>query len=136
METGDFVGNPEGLKWAGDTAAPVALAYEDITDTLGYTLYEYAQKQPGIKPPSVWFPHTLMGISTSDILLIEDDRLGPFAGQLLVGDQGHSKIMRVALEQVDGVYQGAVFGFREGFSSGVSIFLFRTSATSIEHLRN
>jgi len=119
VETGDFVGNPEGLKWAGDPASPVALAFGDITDTLGYTLYEYAQKQPGIKPPSVWFPHTLMGISTSDILLIEDDRLGPFAGQLLVGDQGHSKIMRVALEQVDGVYQGAVFGFREGFSSGV-----------------
>src|SRR5690606_33285581 len=37
----------------------------------------------------------------------------------LVGDQGHSKIMRVFQEKVDGVYQGICFPFREGFSSGV-----------------
>lgn len=119
VEVGDFVGNPEGLKWSGEPESPVELAFSDITDTLGYSLYEYAQKVEGIKPPTVWFPHTLMGISTSDILLIEDESFGPFQGQLLVGDQGHSKIMRVALELVDGVYQGAVFGFREGFSSGI-----------------
>jgi azurin len=119
VEPGDFVGNPEGLKWSGEPESNVDIGFNEITDTLGYTLYEYAQKKPGIKAPTVWFPHTLMGISTSDILLIEDDRFGPFTEQLLVGDQGHSKIMRVAMEEVDGVYQGAVFGFREGFSSGV-----------------
>src|SRR5690606_585086 len=70
--------------------------------------------------PAVWFPHTILGISTSGILNYnEKGRMGPFEGQLFVGDQGHSKIMRVALEQVNGVYQGAVFPFREGFSSGI-----------------
>ncbi len=119
VETGDFVGNPEGLKWSGEEGSPLDLAFEDITDTLGYTLYEYAKEVEELKPPTVWFPHTLMGISTSDILLIDHDKFGPFQGQLLVGDQGHSKIMRVALEEIDGTYQGAVFGFKEGFSSGL-----------------
>jgi Azurin len=45
--------------------------------------------------------------------------MGPFKGQLFVGDQAQSKISRVFLEKVKGVYQGAVFPFREGFSSGV-----------------
>ena len=44
---------------------------------------------------------------------------GPFAGQLFVGDQGHSKLMRVYLEKVNGEYQGANFPFYEGFSSGI-----------------
>ncbi|MEM1123057.1 MAG: plastocyanin/azurin family copper-binding protein, partial [Bacteroidota bacterium] len=80
---------------------------------------EYAKVKPGVKPPSVWFPHTLMGISTSDILVINNDKFGPFEGQLLVADQGHSKIMRVFQEKVDGVYQGVCFPFREGFGSGI-----------------
>src|SRR5258708_3796345 len=43
--------------------------------------------------------------------------MGPFEGQLFVGDQGQSKIMRVYLEKVKGVYQGMVFPFREGIPS-------------------
>jgi uncharacterized cupredoxin-like copper-binding protein len=75
---------------------------------------------PHLKTPAVWFPHTILGISTSAIL-VDSTRgaFGPFAGQLFVGDEGHSKIMRVYLEKVNGVYQGAVFPFREGFASGV-----------------
>lgn len=119
IEKGDFVGHPEGLKWSGEPGSPVKLTMADITDTLGYSLYSYKEKHPAIKPPSVWFPHTLMGISTSDVLLIDHDKFGPFQGQLLVGDQGHSKIMRVVQEKVDGVYQGACLPFRKGFSSGV-----------------
>ena len=117
---GDFAGHPEGLKWSGEPGSPLDLTFEDIDDTQGLSLYEYGEKVAAVKAPAVWFPHTIMGIATSDILLIEnDEQVGPFAGQLLVGDQGHSKITRVALEQVEGVYQGAVFGFREGFSSGI-----------------
>ncbi len=119
IEVGDFVGHPEGLKWSGEAGSPVRLKMEDITDTLGYTLHQYAQVVPELKAPSVWFPHTLMGISTSDILLVDNENFGPFKGQFLVGDQGHSKIMRVYQEKVNGEYQGVSFPFREGFSSGV-----------------
>lgn len=120
VESGDFVGNPEGLKWTHLPGSPIKLAFDDIQDSLGYTLFEYAKVHPEIKPPSVWFPHTLMGISTSDILILDSKHsFGPFEGQMLVGDQGHSKLMRVFQEEIDGVYQGICFPFVSGFSSGI-----------------
>jgi uncharacterized cupredoxin-like copper-binding protein/glucose/arabinose dehydrogenase len=120
LEPGDFAGNPASLVWSDEPESPVRLRVEDIDDSEGLTMYEQAQNIPELKLPVVWFPHTIMGISTSDILLIENnEQLGPFAGQMLVGDQGHSIIMRVYMENVQGDYQGAVFGFREGFSSGI-----------------
>ena len=119
LAKGDFAGNPAGLRWSSEDGSPVKLRPEDIPDT-GEPLYDVAQTTPGIKPPAVWFPHTLMGISTSDFK--EDTTkgaFGPFYGQMFVGDQGHSKIMRVDLEKVNGVWQGACFPFREGFESGL-----------------
>ncbi|MBX3238646.1 MAG: hypothetical protein KIT80_07680 [Chitinophagaceae bacterium] len=119
VSEGDFMGNPEGLKWAGEPGSPVKLRFDDIPDT-DEPKYDVAKRVPGLKPPAVWLPHTLLGISTSDLLLSDNKgKMGPFDGQFFVGDQGHSKIMRVALEKVKGVYQGAAFPFRDGFSSGV-----------------
>ncbi|EON79063.1 putative large, multifunctional secreted protein [Lunatimonas lonarensis] len=119
VETGDFVGNPEGLRWSHLEGSPVKLTIDDIPDT-GDPMHKVAADIPGFKTPSVWLPHGLMGISTSDILVDKSEGgFGPFSGQLFVGDQGHSKIFRVALEKVNGVYQGAAFPFREGFSSGI-----------------
>jgi len=83
------------------------------------TLFEMEQKLPAFKQPAVWLPHGIMGISNSDIKKIPEGHFGPFEGQLLVGDQGQSKIMRVDLEKVKGSYQGTVFDFRSGFQSGV-----------------
>jgi azurin len=91
---------------------------EEVDDSRGLTLYESSRENPVIKAPSVWFPHTIMGISTSDMVIIPED-FGPFTGQLLIGDQGHSKIMRVYQEKVNDTYQGICFPFKEGFSSGV-----------------
>lgn len=119
VEKGDFVGNPAGLRWSGLPGSPLTLTPADIPDT-GKPLFEVAKDIPALKPPAVWLPHTILGISTSDILVDSTGgAFGPFAGQLLVGDQGHSKIARVFLEKVKGVYQGAAFPFREGFRSGV-----------------
>lgn len=83
-------------------------------------MHEVAKTVKNLKTPAVWFPHTLMGISTSDIK--EDTTggaFGPFAGQMFVGDQGHSKVMRMQLEKVNGKWQGACFPFREGLQSGI-----------------
>lgn len=119
VEEGDFVGNPAGLIWSDQPGSPVKLRKSDIPDT-GEPKFDVAKRVPGLKPPSVWFPHTILGISTSGILNYDDKgEMGPFKDQLFVGDQGHSKIMRVSLEKVKGVYQGVVFPFREGFSSGI-----------------
>nr|MBI1229988.1 auracyanin family protein [Cytophagales bacterium] len=119
VEPGDFVGNPEGLVWSHLEESPVKLRPEDIPDT-GMPMSKVAADIPGFKTPAVWLPHGLLGISTSDILVDKSDGdFGPFSGQLFVGDQGLSKIARVSLEKVNGVYQGAAFPFIEGFSSGI-----------------
>ncbi len=120
LELGDFAGNPSGLKWTDDPQSPLTLKPDDILKQSGLSLYEYAKEIPNLKAPAIWFPHTILGISTSDILIDDTNgKFGPFDGQMFVGDQGHSKIMRVALENINGVYQGATFPFVEGFSSGV-----------------
>ena len=119
LEKGDFAGNPMGLRWTSEEGSPLTTKISDIPDT-HEPLYEVAKRVPSIKVPAVWFPHTLMGISTADI--IEDTfggKFGPFEGQMFVGDQGHSKIMRVFLEKINGKYQGICFPFREGFQSGI-----------------
>ena len=120
LELGDFAGNPAGLRWTDDPNSPLKLKPEDIEKQSGISLYEYAKKLPNMKAPAIWFPHTIQGISTSDILIDDNSgKFGPFAGQMFIGDQGHSKIIRVFMEKVNGVYQGASFGFKEGFSSGI-----------------
>ncbi|ADB42097.1 plastocyanin/azurin family copper-binding protein [Spirosoma linguale] len=119
LTKGAFAGNPAGLRWSGEPGSPLSLKPEDVPST-GKPMFEVAKTVKELKVPAVWFPHTLMGISTSDFK--EDTTkgaFGPFAGQLFVGDQGHSKIMRVALEKVNGEWQGACFPFREGFQSGI-----------------
>ncbi len=120
LELGDFAGNPAGLRWTDDPKSPLKLKPEDIEKESGLSLFEYAKIIPELKAPAIWFPHTILGISTSDILIDNNTgKYGPFEGQYFIGDQGHSKIMRVFMEKVNGVYQGASFGFKEGFSSGI-----------------
>lgn len=137
---GDFAGHPASLQWADRPESPVKIRQDQVfskvpprddnrvkpeyvKDEPYTTIYEmghatFPDKQ--VKSPAVWLPHGILGVSTSEI--ITDDTqgaFGPFAGQLLVGDQGMSKIARVFLEKVNGEYQGAAFDFRSGFRSGV-----------------
>ena len=119
IRRGDFGGHPNSLAWTSKPKSPLRLTEADVPST-GRPMHEMTDSIPNLKLPAVWFPHTLMGISTSAILSDETGgAFGPFAGHLFVGDQGHSKIMRVALDKVGGEYQGAVFPFREGFESGL-----------------
>jgi len=119
LERGDFAGNPAGLAWSSDPESPIRLKPEDIPNT-GDPMHIVARRIPELKLPAVWFPHTILGISLSDFKEdTSNGRFGPFAGQLFVGDQGHSNIMRADLEKVNGKWQGACFQFRQGFASGV-----------------
>jgi glucose/arabinose dehydrogenase len=76
-----------------------------------------------VEQPVLWFPRSLSP-SASGFDTIDDDRFGPFHGQLLIGDFQNSIVMRAALERIgdseDGVWQGAVFPFAKGFLSGVN----------------
>ncbi len=141
LEKGDFAGHPAGLRWASRPESPVKLTTNELYARVdprmakpgeqpikpendpadkGTPFFAIEKEFPAVKTPSVWLPHSILGISTSEIVTDETGGgFGPFAGQLLVGDQGQSKITRVFLEKVNGQYQGAAFSFREGFQSGV-----------------
>ncbi len=143
VKKGAFMGHPAGLRWAGQPNSPVKLTTEQLYAEVGprqnrdannraikpeniakekdfATLYELKKKFPETQLPSVWLPHGILGISNSEILTDDTQgRFGPFAGQLLIGDQGQSKIMRIFLEKVGDEFQGAAFDFRSGFQSGV-----------------
>jgi uncharacterized cupredoxin-like copper-binding protein/glucose/arabinose dehydrogenase len=119
VKKGDFLGNVQSLLWSHLEGSPIKLKPEDIPNT-GAPIYEIAKQVEGLKPPAVWLPHGILGISTSGIINDNTNgKFGPYSNQLFVGDQGQSKIMRVDLEKVKGVYQGVVLPFREGFSSGI-----------------
>lgn len=141
VEKGVFTGHPAGLKWTGMPGSPLKLTQDDIYEKVDpriekdennlyvkpenivneevFTWYDMRESFPEVRTPAVWLPHGVLGISNSEILKIPQGIFGPFGGQILVGDQGQSKIMRVDLEKVNGEYQGVAFDFRSGFRSGV-----------------
>jgi uncharacterized cupredoxin-like copper-binding protein len=121
LEKGDFAGNAGGLNWTSEPESPLKLTEKELeTVDNGQPMHEAAKRIPSLKLPCVWFPHGLMGISTADILQdTTGGAFGMFAGQYFVADQGHSKVMRMTLEKVNGKYQGACYPFREGWASGL-----------------
>ncbi len=119
VEKGDFFGHPSSLKSAGEPGSTVHIKSTDIP-TNAPMMHTAVRQLPGLKMPSVRFPHGILGISTSGIIADTSGAFGPFfKDQVFVGDEGHPKILRVFLEKVNGEYQGAVFPFREGFMSGI-----------------
>ncbi|MFD1756592.1 c-type cytochrome [Rufibacter sediminis] len=141
VKKGAFTVHPGGLRWANQPASPVKMSQEQVyakinprfeKDASGghvkpenkvnepyQTMFDMKKQFPAMQLPAVWLPHGILGISNSEPLQIPQGHFGPFEGQLLVGDQGQSKIMRVVLEKVKGEYQGVAFDFRSGFQSGV-----------------
>ncbi len=85
---------------------------------------DYLGRKDGrFSPPAVWFPYK-MAKSVSGMVTVPDDRFGPFAGQIVIGDFQNAVVMRVALEKVNGEWQGVVFPFARGFESGVNRLAF------------
>lgn len=142
VRKGSFVGHPAGLKWTSDPMSPVKLSEKDFYAKIdkrqvqkdgGYVkpenirneenpdfVYKSMEYFDELVVPAVILPHGILGISNTEIKVDQTGgKFGPFEGQVFVGDQGQSKIMRVVLEKVDGEYQGVAFDFRSGFQSGV-----------------
>jgi cytochrome c551/c552 len=141
VKKGVFTGHPAGLRWTDRPELPLKLSTEQLfaivdqrqeRDEQGRyikpenvvneefaTNFDLKQEFPEFQLPAVWLPHGILGISNSEVVKIPKGYFGPFEEQLLVGDQGQSKIMRVVMEKVKGEYQGVAFDFRSGFRSGV-----------------
>ncbi|TWU56782.1 hypothetical protein Poly51_26990 [Rubripirellula tenax] len=117
LQQGKFVGHPGGWDWYD--LAESTMGKRPVAPKSGSRLWVEADRIDELVPPAILFPYDKMGKSASGIACdTTDGKFGPFPGQLFVSDQTQSKVMRVFLEQVDGIYQGACFPFRSGFASG------------------
>jgi len=142
LTKGSFTGHPAGLRWTNLSNSPVKLTTdqlyakvdqrqikkegqyikpENIIDEKDPAfLFQVKNAFPETRLPAVWLPHGVLGISNAELIKDETGgKFGPFDGQIFVGDQGQSKIVRVVMEKVKGEYQGVAFEFRSGFQSGV-----------------
>ena len=70
-----------------------------------------------VTPPVVWAPQGEIGNSPSEPAPLD---VGPYRGQLVYADVTHGGLKRVFLEEVDGVLQGALFRFSQGFEAGLN----------------
>lgn len=142
LTKGSFTGHPAGLRWTSRDNSPVKISTEQLYSKVDprqikkegqyikpeniadekspNLLYTLKSDFPEARVPAVWLPHGVLGISNSEIIRDETaGKFGPFTGQIFVGDQGQSKIMRVVMEKVKGEFQGVAFDFKSGFQSGV-----------------
>ena len=138
---GKFYGHQAGLRWIKDSpfagkvpekvasgmwydgTLPSQRKWNDVGRFISWV--KPAPVYPDLDPPCIWFPYGRMGKSVSEpVWDTTGGKFGPFAGQCFVGDQTNSCVMRVALDKINGVYQGACFPFRSGLQCGVNRLCF------------
>ncbi|MBW8886403.1 MAG: hypothetical protein JF616_01490 [Fibrobacteres bacterium] len=66
-------------------------------------------------PPAVWLPYGSFTKSPTQPAYLTE---GPYAGQFLVGDIAYGAMRRIAIEKVNGQWQGCVMHFSGGFEAG------------------
>jgi hypothetical protein len=115
LKPGSFQGNPAANKFHKLANLP---APPEVADK-SRILTERA-KHPDFIPPAVIFPHGKVGQSPTGIACdTSNGKFGPWQNQLYVAEQTHSQVQRVTLEKINGIYQGAVFPFLDGFEAGL-----------------
>ena len=115
LPVGGFVGNPTGNKYYELTEA---IGKRPKDPKSGSRISIERDKIPELIPPAAMFPHGKLSNSPTGIACDTTGEFGPFKNQLFVGEQTMSTVLRVALEKINGVYQGAAFPFRGRFKSG------------------
>lgn len=115
LKPGSFQGNPSGNKYHKLANLPAPPEPESGSRILTERL-----KNPDFIPPAVILPHGKVGQSPTAIICdTSDGKFGPWENQLYIGEQTHSQVQRVCMEQVNGLYQGAVFHMLEDFRCGI-----------------
>ena len=101
-----FYGHPAGLvDLPGMTPASAEIQYDAVADRR--------------EKASVLFPHNKVANSPGNPVWVTQPKFGPFVGQMLIGDQTQSNLLRVATQKVGDQEQGSVMPFFEGLESGV-----------------
>lgn len=71
--------------------------------------------RPQATPPAVWLPQGEIASSPTQPAVLPEN-WGSYAGHVVFGDATFGGLQRAVLEQVEGVTQGAVFPFSQGFT--------------------
>jgi hypothetical protein len=106
VKRGSFYGHPSSLVWD-----PAYVKEDPKRDPLKQPMEELGQMRD---PAAVWFPYGFSRSPAEPIVDTTGGKFGPFAGQMLVADAAAPRIIRVMLEQVGGVWQGACADFYSG----------------------
>ncbi len=65
-------------------------------------------------PAAIWFPQNIYANSPTQPLVIPKSAAwGPFGGQTLIGEMNSPRLLRLLMEQIDGVWQGACINLAE-----------------------
>ncbi len=117
LQPGGFMGHPISFNWyelAPELGAP------PVKPNSNSRLEIERKRVKQLVPYAVVFPYKRMGRSISGFVV---DRtggdFGPFENQIFIGDFSLGVVMRATTEQINGVWQGACYPFREGFDTGL-----------------
>lgn len=116
VKEGGFMGHPASYNWyqyAPGLEMPT-------TPNTGSSILVEKERVPELVPYAIIFPYIKMGRSITGFVLDETKgKFGPFENQMFMGDFTQSLIMRATTEQINGVWQGACYPFREELSTGI-----------------
>ncbi len=117
ISEGGFVGHPISFNWYD--FAPTMGKAPQVPESGSRIIIE-KEKIPQLEPYAVIFPYIRMGRSLSGFVIDRTKgKFGPFEDQIFLGDFTLSILVRATTEQVNGVWQGACYPFREGLSTGI-----------------
>lgn len=117
LKPGGFMGHPASFNWY--ELAPEMGPAPTVPNTPSRLEIE-RKRVPELVPYAVVFPYRKMGQQLSGFMVDPTQgAFGPFQDQIFIGDYTLSILMRVTTEEVNGVWQGACYPFREGFDTGL-----------------
>ena len=117
LKPGSFQGNPQGNKFYD--LAP-NMGKQPVEPNDNSRIMKERGRIKEFVPPAVVLPHAKVGHSPSGFAAdTTGGKFGPWEKQLYIGEQTKSEVQRVCLEKVNGLYQGAVFHFLDGFEAGI-----------------
>lgn len=112
-----FHGHPASFHWY-----PYAPELGPVPETpnSGNRVVTEKKRVKQLVPYAVIFPYIRMGRSITAFNVDRTQgKFGPFENQMFLGDYTQSILMRATTEQINGVWQGACYPFREGLSTGI-----------------
>jgi hypothetical protein len=125
VRQGLFYGHPSSLVWD-----PEYVKNEPKRDPLKQPMEELDAMRT---PAAVLFPYGFSRSPAEPLFDLTGGKFGPFAGQMLVADAAAPRIIRVMLEEVDGVRQGACVDFysNNGLRNGSNRMAFSPDGTEL-----